>query len=61
MNSQDIDKAYVSPYDEFLFEFDATHNKTASQLAEIRKNKRIALLRDNALPSKDEPFLWKDF
>lgn len=41
MNSNDIDKAYVSPYDKFLFEFDATHSKSASQLKEINKHKRI--------------------
>ena len=32
MSDNDIDKAYVSPYDKFLFGFDATHDKSASQL-----------------------------
>ena len=48
MNHQDIDKAYVSPYDRFLFEFDATHPHTASQLHEIAKHQRIFELRDHA-------------
>lgn len=46
MTSYDIDKAYVSPYDRFLFEFDANHEKSASQLKEIKKYKRIFALRD---------------
>lgn len=57
----DIDKAYVSPYDKFLFEFDAQHAKSASQLKEIKKYKRIFTLRDkahaNALPEE----IWVDF
>lgn len=48
MTSYDIDKAYVSPYDRFLFEFDANHEKSASQLKEIKKYKRIFALRDTA-------------
>ena len=47
MNHQDIDKAYVSPYDRFLFEFDATHPRTESQIQEIEKHKRIFELRDH--------------
>ena len=47
MNQQDIDKAYVSPYDRFLFEFDSTHPRTSSQLQEIKKHQRITELRDN--------------
>lgn len=52
MVNQDIDKAYISPYDRFLFEFDATHEKSASQLKEIKKYERIFALRDS--PVKDE-------
>ena len=61
MSNDDINKAYVSPYDKFLFEFDQKHEKTASQLKEIRKNARIAKLRNdpNATDAQDE--LWKDF
>ena len=46
MANNDIDKTYVSPYDQFLFNFDATHEKSASQLKEIKKYKRIFALRD---------------
>ena len=61
MNNQDIDKAYVSPYDEFLFEFDVNHPKTLSQLKEITKNKRIAFLRDNASSGEGESTIWEEF
>ena len=56
----DIDKAYVSPYDEFLFTFDATHPKTASQKKEIKKYKRIEKLRDEALP-ESQTDMWEEF
>ncbi len=61
MNKNDIDKAFVSPYDKFLFEFDATHAKSASQINEINKYKRIFTLRDTAdkNPSKHE--IWDEF
>jgi hypothetical protein len=52
MVNPDIDKAYVSPYDRFLFEFDATHEKSASQLKEIKKHERIFALRDT--PMQDD-------
>lgn len=61
MNKLDIDKAYVSPYDRFLFEFDATHNKTASQLKEINKHQRIFNLRDNADAPQNNDELWTEF
>lgn len=61
MSNLDIDKAYVSPYDKFLFAFDATHEKTESQLKEIKKHKRIASLRDNASSFKDEEAIWNEF
>lgn len=48
MSSNDLDKAYVSPYDRFLFEFDATHDKSPSQLKEIKKYQKIFEQRDNA-------------
>ena len=48
MHPKAIDKTYVSPYDRFLAEFDDTHEKTASQQAEIQKAQRIAKLRDKA-------------
>ena len=40
------DKAYVSPIDLFQQEFDATHEKSASQKAEIKKYQKIYALRD---------------
>ncbi len=61
MNNHDIDKAYVSPYDRFLFEFDATHDKSASQLKEIQKHKRIAIRRDDANPTIEELEIWEGF
>lgn len=61
MNNQDIDKDYVSPYDRFLFEFDATHEKSASQLKEIKKFKRIHELRDNPDAQQDKGVIWEDF
>ncbi len=61
MSDNDIDKAYVSPYDKFLFEFDAHHEKTASQLKEIKKAARIANLRDNAKPTDVEGEIWGEF
>ena len=39
---------YVSPIDRFQAEWDATHPKSASQLAEIKKYQRIYALRDKA-------------
>ena len=61
MNKHDINKAYVSPYDQFLFGFDAGHEKSASQLQEIKKHQRIAALRDNAIADDSEKDIWKDF
>lgn len=61
MNKPDIDKAYVSPYDEFLFRFDRDHAKSASQLAEINKHKRIAALRDNKQEGQQTPPIWEEF
>lgn len=61
MNSNDLDKAYVSPYDKFLFEFDATHNKSASQLREIAKHKRIFEMRDNKDYKDNKGEIWEGF
>lgn len=61
MNTLDIEKAYVSPYDQFLFTFDATHDKTASQLAEIKKHKLIAEKRDVVCVGGDEEVIWEQF
>jgi hypothetical protein len=56
-----IDKAYFSPYDKFLCEFDATHQKSASQLKEIDKHQHIAEMRDNKDYVETNPEIWKDF
>ena len=61
MSSYDIDKAYVSPYDRFLYEFDACHEKSASQLKEIKKHERIFAKRDEAIPVKVKNSAFKDF
>lgn len=60
-NNSDIDKTYVSPYDRFLFEFDATHEKTASQLKEIKKYQRIFARRDVPTDSMASEPAWADF
>lgn len=61
MSNNDIDKAYVSPYDRFLYEFDACHEKSASQLKEIKKHQRIFALRDKATPMNEQDIILKDF
>jgi hypothetical protein len=61
MSNLDIDKAYVSPYDRFLFEFDATHEKSASQLKEIKKYQRIFALRDQPTPEATSDDIWTEF
>jgi hypothetical protein len=61
MSNNDIDKAYVSPYDKFLFEFDATHEKSASQIKEIEKNARIARMRDDKDYKAGDSEIWEEF
>lgn len=61
MSTSDIDKAYVSPYDKFLFEFDATHKKTASQIKEIEKHERIARMRDDKEYKNEKGEIWEEF
>lgn len=61
MNKHDIDKAYVSPYDKFLYTFDKTHAKSESQLKEIKKHQRIATLRDEDLPEGEGGDVWTGF
>ncbi len=61
MSKQDIDKAYVSPYDRFLYEFDSKHPKSASQLKEMIKYKRIAYLRDHVLEGEIVEQIWEEF
>lgn len=61
MSKTDIDKAYVSPYDRFLYEYDAKHEKSASQLAEIKKHQIIFALRDNPDLEAKTDVIWKAF
>lgn len=60
MSSLDLDKAYVSPYDRFMRQFDATHEKSESQIAEILKHERIAQLRDE-VSIEEEKEIWSGF
>lgn len=44
---------YVNPLDQFIMQFDQQHpQRSASQLAEIKKFKRIDYLRDHARSSQ---------
>lgn len=61
MSKHDIDKAYISPIDHFLYDFDQEHEKTQSQLKEIKKHERIAKLRDDANFGVDDNGIWKEF
>lgn len=61
MSKTDIDKAYVSPYDKFLYEYDATHKKSASQLKEIKKHERIAHMRDDKDYKDEKGEIWEEF
>ncbi len=55
-----IDKNFVSEIDQFLAEFDATHPKSASQLAEIKKYEKIYQLRDYPQPKSKDESIWKE-
>jgi hypothetical protein len=61
MSNDDIDKAYFSPYDKFLYAFDEKHIKTASQVKEIEKHQRIAHMRDNKDYLEPKTEIWTDF
>lgn len=61
MINQDIDKAYVSPYDKFLAKFDATHEKSESQLQEIKKHQSIFERRDHSIQPNVPNEIWADF
>lgn len=60
MKKDNIDKAYISPFDKFIYEFDATHPQSESQLCEANKHKRIAQLRDDAEIDNDNS-IWEGF
>ncbi|KTD27526.1 hypothetical protein E3983_09685 [Legionella israelensis] len=57
----DIDKFYVSPYDEFLYKFDREHEKSKSQVKEIKKHERIAKLRDDPNAQDEKEKIWSEF
>jgi hypothetical protein len=61
MSSQDIDKAYVSPIDKFLYRLDAETPKSPSQIAEIVKHQRVSELRDNAQINASADTIWEEF
>ncbi|MFT4058997.1 MAG: hypothetical protein QM652_05550 [Legionella sp.] len=61
MSTTDIDKFYVSPYDKFMFEFDATHSKSESQLQEIKKHQLIAKMRDDKNYEDNKGKIWEGF
>lgn len=61
MNTSDIDKFYVSPYDKMMRKFDAEHEKTRSQIKEIEKHQKIAQLRDNPITENSQDKIWSEF
>ena len=61
MNLKSIDKAYTSPYDKFLAEFDKTHSLSQSQIKEIKKAKEIAALRDGSPSDQEQGQIWEKF
>lgn len=61
MHNDDIDKAYISPIDKFLYKFDRNHALSQSQIAEIKKYERIFNLRDNPQPEGYKEKLWEEF
>lgn len=61
MNEFDIDKAYISTYDEYLQKFDREHALTESQLKEIKTYQRINALRDGTEPVAPSTTTWDEF
>lgn len=53
----DLDKAYVSPYDRLLYQFDHEHEKSPSQLKEIKKHARIHRMRDDKTYKEKEEII----
>ncbi len=56
-------KHYVSPIDIKLEEFNKTHQKSASQIAESTKYERISRLRDFKILTQKAKVedIWEDF
>ena len=61
MSNNDIDKFYISPYDEFFQNFGKDRPKSPSQLKEIRKYARIFSLRDNPKAEEEQKEIWEKF
>ena len=59
--SPEIDKKYVSPYDQLLHGFDATHALTTSQQCEIDKHEQIFKQRDHVNTDAEKNILWDKF
>ncbi len=54
---QKIDKAFISDHDKFLYQFDKTHEKSASQQREQDKYQRIYALRDGQAKAATQSFI----
>lgn len=55
-------KPYVSEIDRFIAELDKRYpKKSASQIAEIAKYKRISYLRDNVVANNENNKIWQEF
>lgn len=52
---------YVSEVDKMIEQFDKTHPKSESQLAEIKKYEKIYQLRDHTTENKQIDKLWSEF
>lgn len=57
MDNQEIDKAFISPVDKFLYGFDQNHKKSLSQLNEIKKHNRVAYLRDHPVENQTQDII----
>lgn len=53
-----INKAYISPIDKALAEFDRTHPRSLAQQAEIKKYERIYRLRDHPIQEIEKSDIW---
>ena len=61
MNLSKSNKNFVSPIQQYLRDFNNTHEKTASQLAEIAKHKPVFEKRDTIQKQQKEDNIWEDF
>lgn len=55
--TDELDKAFISPYDKFLYQFDREHALSLSQQKEKEKHARIAKLRDYDCPKEKDEIL----